>query len=312
MKTEFKTDSRVAHYIQFRRKYGLSLIYRACDAWAKAKAAQAKAEAARQKWEEAKARLSEYWKNFNRDEPKRYAPEGERLAALRAAEKAARKKYFRAWAPALSSPYIHRPAEAMAIKHAEGEYFFPNGPALFRIHEGESGYYADNHGLTTVSPVVAFLPGKDGNCRAVPGYRYSDWESGAVVLDMSDIREEPGDDSEYLWHDCMATAESIAEHAAEEEIEHQTAYDAGQKWAELREGESAIRKRILAILKERKTARGGPTICATILDHVAGLLDDLRAHREEREKLKEGSHESFWFNSRDSELRRAFNEGAGL
>lgn len=108
-------------------------------------------------------------------------------------------------------------------------------------------------------------------------------------------------------------ADSMAESAADEERDYQTARQAGQQWADIGEQIAATRKEALQILAERRQVKGveAPALCAAIRSKVESLLEDIREAREEREKLANGDADHLWFYPGEKRLREAFNEGAG-
>jgi hypothetical protein len=112
-------------------------------------------------------------------------------------------------------------------------------------------------------------------------------------------------------------ADRLAERSAEEERAYNAAFHAGSQWADLGAEIAEARKSALAILRDRKTARGSDTLCAVIREKVESLLSDIRKAREQRESLAEGDglpgRESWGlsFYTGDKGLRAAFNDGAG-
>lgn len=113
-------------------------------------------------------------------------------------------------------------------------------------------------------------------------------------------------------------ADSMAQHAAEQEREYQSAYGAGSRYVDLGAQVDEWRKAILALGRDRRAAKGigsYPAICDAVRKAMRDLISDISEARQEREKLREGagigreSTYAFW--TGDKRLRAAFNEGAG-
>lgn len=136
---------------------------------------------------------------------------------------------------------------------------------------------------------------------------------------------DPYNDGAYriLWesHDDMDSAvraaDSLAERAAEESRAYDAAFQAGARYSDLGEEITASRAEALAILKDRKTARGSATLCAVIREKVDSLVVAIAEARAARERLANGEGESsddwaraFW--TGDKRLQAAFVVGAGL
>jgi len=107
----------------------------------------------------------------------------------------------------------------------------------------------------------------------------------------------------------------MAQHAAEQERDYQSAWQAGSRYAEAGDEIKEARKAALAILKERRAVKGMsayPALCNAIRASVRGLISDIAERRQLRAKLSEGDggkYLSFW--PGDKRLQAAFNEGAG-
>jgi hypothetical protein len=119
--------------------------------------------------------------------------------------------------------------------------------------------------------------------------------------------------------DAARAADSMAQHAAEQEREYQSAWAAGSEWAQLGEEIASERKAALELLQERRRARaagldGYKAICATMRGAIESHLESIREAREKRESLERGDgggSEYMLFWPGDATLRAAFNEGAG-
>lgn len=188
---------------------------------------------------------------------------------------------------------------------------------------GNSGWYADLDGYygNLCFGVVYQLPGRNGESRFVAGYDWSDFDGGPT-LDMSRVFVESRSD----WRgraatDCDAArdaaraADSMAQHAAEEEREYRTAWLAGSLWNDAAESIAAARKESLAILAERRKVKGTegfPVLCNFIRQKVSDLVQSIAESRAEQLKLAEGEYRDLHFWNGEQRLRDAFCEGAGL
>jgi len=318
---DITTDSRAAFFLKARGQ-GMT----AGAAWQAAARMKARAEELAAAWEDAKAALAAAWQAAGMKEPRRYDPAGQELAALRAAERAASRAYFRAWGVAMT------PGHYAGTWQSESGHYFAQAPeSLFRdvvtAEDVDSrlpgGWYDNPHGESgpdgwgLVVPVVAQLSGRDGRARFVAGYRMGDSDGGGATFDTSRIFEEPGEDWEAARREAARAANGLAESAAEEEREYQTAREAGQRWAELKEEEEEARAAALAILAERRAAKAAaganlPAICRAIRDSVAGHWATIQDNRAKRAELAAGDCDSLYFYTGEERLREAFCDGAEL
>ena len=176
--------------------------------------------------------------------------------------------------------------------------------------------YIDGSGLCF--GVVARLPGKGGKCRFVAGYQFGGVDGGPT-LDLTTVYESEN----HGWHgdtpdamtDAARVADELARIAGEKEREYQTAWQAGSQWAGELETVQEARKEALAILTERRAARGAgnfPALCAAIRGQVETLRETMTTARARMAKLAGGDCESLYFWTGDETLQGAFCEGAGL
>lgn len=171
--------------------------------------------------------------------------------------------------------------------------------------------------------VVYQLPGRNGESRYVAGYEFGGIEGGPT-LDMSEIYIEPrgerwGSDECPTNQDAARSAahaaDSMAERAAEQEREYQTAWQAGNQYADLSQEIDETRFTVKELLAERKQVKRDsvtyPALCNVIRNHVASLLSRIDELRNERDELKSGDNERLCFWTGDKRLQDAFNEAAG-
>mgnify|MGYP000421583524 CR=1 FL=1 len=318
-------NSRAAFYLKTRRESPAMPAARALEMAARRFAWREEAQRAH---DTASAALAALWAAMGKVEPKRYAPEGEALAAARAKAEKARADLTRlsCYAP-----------EGLARPRAAGGHcrgYFGNGAfyylesddgaGVFRgvmaAHDCEggpshNGWYTNPHGESFRDGsglcwgVVARLTGKDGRPRFLAGYQFGGMDSG-VSIDLESLTD--------CERDAARRADSLAENAANAEKEYQAAWGAGNRWADLAGEVVNARREALAILKERREAQRAangaalPALCGAIRAQVSGLLDSIREAREEMETLANGDAESYWFDTGETRLRAAFCEGAGL
>lgn len=197
---------------------------------------------------------------------------------------------------------------------------------------GES--FKDGSGL--IYGLVYQLPGRKGQARFVAAYQNGCNDSGAL-FDFSRIYAEPAAWFEPVrktstgtyggyWNFCdnpremdsardaARHADSLAQKAAELEREYQAAWQAGAQWADAQGEVTQARKEALAILTERRAAKGQeafPALCAAIRAQVESLRETIQEARERAHKLASGDAEPLFFYNGDKRLREAFNEGAG-
>lgn len=210
--------------------------------------------------------------------------------------------------------------------------FYPDTDSAFRetvaAHDVDGGpdhkgYYdnpyseAFKDGTGLCYGVVCRLPGRDGKARFVAGYQFGGCDGGPT-LDLTRVFESETDspwESPDAMRDAARAADGLAETAAEKEREYKAAWQAGTEWAGELETVQEARKEALAILQERRAARGAgnfPALCAAIRGQVEALRDTIRESRGKMAALAGGDSESLYFWTGDSELRGAFCEGAGL
>lgn len=200
---------------------------------------------------------------------------------------------------------------------------FRRGPFGGRDSEGwltdpHGDVFKDGTGLCY--GVVYQLPGRNGESRFVAGYHFGG-EDGGPVLDLRNVYVEPrGDwraDASDLdaARDAARAADSMAQGAAEQEREYQTAWRAGSVWADLGAGIESDRKELLAMLAERRAAKGSaayPALCKALKREVSRLLAAIAEARSERAELAAGDYRDLFFWPGDQRLKEAFAEGAGL
>lgn len=198
-------------------------------------------------------------------------------------------------------------------------------------NRGDCGWHTDPYGDTfrdgtgLCYGVVYQLPGRNGESRFVAGYQFGGCDGGPI-LDMGTIYVEPRDAPWSRPHnidaarDAALAADSMAQHAAEQAREHETAWQAGSRYADELRDAAATRQEILGILKERRDARNNAAIsdsgyfklCDAIRVRVASLLSDLRDNQRNARNLSQGDDSALSFWSGDKRLQEAFCEGAGI
>lgn len=202
---------------------------------------------------------------------------------------------------------------------------------------GNSGWYTDPHndvfrdGTGLCYGMVYQLPARDGKARFVAGYQFGGTDAGptidfGTIYESATVWTETMNGRTYdmmeqdaaeldVAKDAARAADSMAQHAAEDEREYQTAWQAGTQYSDCLEELDTIRKTVLATIRDMKA------VCATLRELPESLRGRLRASiesdLEERAaifrrmaKLADGdSALCFW--PGDEKLKSAFNEGAG-
>lgn len=210
------------------------------------------------------------------------------------------------------------------------------------IADAFGDYYKDGTGLCWGE--VWQLPGRNGESRFVAGYRFGGGDGGPT-LDLSAIYTEPGRWWEpvrrgatghitgggyWNWEDnprsmdaateAARAADHMANKAAEQEREFQTAWQAGSLWAQEGDAIADFRAELLDLLKQRRAARKDAafssntytSLCTLIRRRVSQLLRDIHKARQRREKLASGESEPLYFWPGDKRLQDAFCDGAGI
>lgn len=197
----------------------------------------------------------------------------------------------------------------------------------------DSGWFTDPHGdvfkdgTGLCRGVVYQLPGRDGTARFVAGYEFGGTDGGPTI-DFGTIFEGEAESyNEYPTEldaakDAARMADEHARVAAEREHEYQTAWAAGNLYAQEVESIESATAESRAILAELRTMRkapiAGPTdnLCNAIRRHLAALRGTIEAARVQRDALAAGDysdgHTWLGFSTRDESHRAAFCDAAGL
>lgn len=199
----------------------------------------------------------------------------------------------------------------------------PAGHAYMRNAVEHTGWYLDPHGMgETVSGVVYQVTGKDGRARYVAGYA-DPWNcdskgNGPAYLCLELIQ---GDKRDSDWEcddglrEAARYADSMAETMAEQEREYQSAWGAGQAYAEALDMEKELRTQTLEMLKQNRESGGSrdlPAIHDTIRRAACDAWERICESRRQRVNLANGDSETWFFWNGDTRLRDAFCEGAEL
>lgn len=279
---------------------------------------------------------------------RRYAPGMEKAAKAARAGRA-----FLYSGPVWARPYVGTWQSEKGLFYADdATALFRNVIAAHELQSGREvarGYYTSPHGDDSNLCVayVVQLPSRKGRARFAPGYSFSDSDNDGkgITVDLSRIEESdfvaerenarrqigkaywtqameaPGYWAEAAHEsarkEAARAAQDLAERAAEEEREYQTAWAAGNAWADLKREEEEARREALAILAERRAARalgpeGFPALCGALREKVASLWRQIQASRERRATLQEGDAPELYFCPREERLREAFCDGAEL
>lgn len=190
------------------------------------------------------------------------------------------------------------------------------------------GWVTDPYGITCrdgtglCCGVVYQLPARKGCARFVAGYQFGGGDDDGAMLDLSRVYTSlsaRGDDCSPVDHedarDAACAADSMAQKAAEDEREYQTAWAAGSQWAQEQEAIREARQEALAILAERRAVKGEsayPALCKAIRSQVQSLLRTIAKSRAEAAKLASGDVEGLGFWNGDARLHAVFCEAAGL
>lgn len=261
---------------------------------------------------------------------RRYAPGMEEATAALAKARAALQS-GRAWKYA--GP-IWRRGYCGTWQKERGHFYAEDAKGLFRNVEKASevggrynrvgipeGYYCDPYQESLCVAFVVQLSSRKGRARFAAAYQFEESDNGGMTVDLSRVFEGPAGDFDQentgARKEAARAADQLAEKAAESEREYQTASAAGAAWAARKEEEEEARREALAILAERRKARGldpsgFPALCAALRGQVAALCRQIAKSRKARAKLAEGDAEELYFWNGEERLRAAFCEAAGL
>lgn len=184
------------------------------------------------------------------------------------------------------------------------------------------GWYMrdDDYGGEVARGVVYLLPGRHGKTRAIAGIADPD-NDGPAILALWDVQESESNGTRWGDHadavlDAGRLADSLAKQYAEESREYDTAWQAGQRWAEIGEELSDARQDFLAArfeLRDKVARRGADWLLIKRIgqDYLCGIVKRYRELKATRAELAEGDHDPFFFWPGDPKLKAAFNDGAG-
>jgi|GEM_PF-1489310 len=225
-------------------------------------------------------------------------------AMLPSGSPASRLAKRRASGPSLCGPYTHAPAPnaGRAGFYLDSDF----APGLRWQWADETGaridhmgWWADPHGDgDKIRGVVMRLPKGRGFLAG--------WSMGESMASEIETTRIYSDETGAAY-----AADSCAEGIAETEREYQTASEAGRRWSELGDEAAKARRDALAILRDRKSARGSATLCGVIRDKVEALLDEVRSARAKRAELASGDADGLIFWPGEARLAAAFNGAAG-
>lgn len=213
-----------------------------------------------------------------------------------------------------------------------------HGGGWFERQRGGGGWYTDPYGDVMKDGgglcwgVVYQVPARDGRARFVAGYEFGGVDSG-VTLDLSRVwtAEDRGDAWNVDPKDFKAAQEAarhanqLAERAAQEERDWQSAWRAGVEWTEKGAEISALRRATIPLIAELRDARrsfadAAPSqrfsrLCDAVRAQVSRVTQRIAELREDRARLArgdgDGGREDFLTFYPDARLRDAFNDGAG-
>lgn len=191
--------------------------------------------------------------------------------------------------------------------------------------EAFSDVFKDGSGLCWGE--VWQLPGRRGVPRFVAGFRFGGQDCG-LTLDLSRVFEGERNGSGYgtgqedeAAREAARHADHLAERAADEERAYSAAWQAGTRFADLRDERASAKTELRELLKERREtkreSRNAPALCKAIADQARQLIETMTEAREAMRRLANGDGENerdceraFW--SGDERLQAAFCDGASL
>lgn len=211
-----------------------------------------------------------------------------------------------------------------------------------------TGWFSDADGSSKIRGVVFQLPGRDGRPRFYCGHDNEDngeaENGGPARVDLAhpigpvwDVEREcarrsigpsywmPYMERAAYWaeaatetarKDAARQADGMAEKAADEQREYNTAWQAGVAWAEEAETIARARRDILALVPAIRRARRESSLDVALLiatgkAAVEAALGTICGARERQGKLAAGDAAQLYFYPSE-ELKAAFCDGAGL
>lgn len=187
-----------------------------------------------------------------------------------------------------------------------------------------NGWYSDCFQESTIRGVVYQLPGRNGECRFVAGYKES--ESDGYMIDFGTIYSEKSVQwyesrgwAGWNWEtdarniqsarDAAHSANSMTESAAEESREYSTAWQAGSLAATERETAQDARREFLELMRELKGNVYPAATCRALRKEAESLVETWRNAKSRIETLRNGDDERFYFYAGDKQLADAFADG---
>jgi hypothetical protein len=186
---------------------------------------------------------------------------------------------------------------------------------------GHTGWYDNPYGESArdgsglVIGVVAQIRGNDGMAFYIAGFRYGSHDDGGATFDTLTQYGTCGEDPEQGQRDAARVADGMAQVAGEKECDYQTAWQAGQAYAEKSEQVNDARKQCLEVLRERRLYPAivdSPALCRALLDTVTRLRGEIQDGRDAMAKLVQGDDPRLGFWTGDDALRASFADGAEL
>lgn len=154
---------------------------------------------------------------------------------------------------------------------AAGLRFVGYADQLARV--GHTGHYVRDDGGEVARGVVYAMPARHGRPLYLAGYACP-YNAGAACLDVLDIMRGAagGNDDDDTKRAAAYAADHIADRAATNDRAHDSAWQAGARFADIRERAAALRADIRAALLALRPQRRGP-----LLALPAVLCERLRA-----------------------------------
>lgn len=265
--------------------------------------------------------------------PQRYvrSPDATRALELARADIAAGKKRYpnSPRHSAAGAPFAGYGTKAMRWCESPADIglrFVGYADKLARIDH--TGWFTDEFQDSLVRGVVYQLPARNGRAVYVSGYDNPDNgaadNGGPAAIDFGTLWEGlPGGDyardDRSSASDAANHADNLAERMAEKERDYNAAWQAGSAWAQEADEIIGDKFTLRQMLAERRQAKASgadyPTICEAVNGAIRNAIADIKSSHEKMARLAAGdgvgreSMHSFW--TGDSDLRAAFNEGAG-
>lgn len=212
------------------------------------------------------------------------------------------------------SPTYYAPS--IGTRNANGTRWVDNWSAYFRDMKycddvarsiRHNGWYSDSNQDATYRGAIFQLRGRNGKTQWLAGYVDSD--NDGACIDFSEVFTAPGEGDDGDLRDAARRADRLAESAAEESREYDTAWQAGSMWRDIMDGLPAIRTEIRELIQAYHISPEGKARDVVVSAITEKFRERANAIKN-ADTLAAGDDDNYYFYP-SARLIDAFNEGAG-